>query len=114
MQLPTTLKPTYDGSNKKTTTNTREVKFGSNYTQRTADGINNVSETWELEWIGSVTDISELDNFFIARGGWDSFTWTPYEQTEELVFTCTEWTRTYSSDRVNILSAKLVQQFDLI
>ena len=116
LALPTTLEPTIAGSNKKTSTNIREITFGNNYTQRTASGMNSVRQTWVLKWFGSIADITELDNFFIERGGWEAFTWVPKRQTTTLKFTCREWSRSFESDSndgVDTLTATLVQQFDL-
>ena len=114
MNLPTTIQPTYAGSDKKVTTNVREIKFGSNYTQRTADGINNVKQSWQLEWVGTVAQIDELDNFLAARGGWDSFDWTPPNQSTSLKWTCDQWVRSHYADGVHSLTATFEQQFDLI
>ena len=111
--LPTTIKPTITGSSKSVSTNVREIKLGSNYTQRTADGINNVKQRWGLEFLGTIAEIDELDDFFNARGGWDDFGWTPPRQSTVLRWTCKTWDRDGVSATHDTLRATIEQQFDL-
>ena len=116
MQLPDTIQPTLDGTGVTKEANVREVKFGGNYTQRTGCGINCVRQTWNLTWQGTEAQVTELDDFFEARAGWDSFTWTPPRHSSALKFTCKAWGRSYQSDvnnKVDTLTAAFEQQFDL-
>lgn len=111
--LPTTLKTTYQGSNKTTKTRVRRTQFGDNYSQRSADGINTVTQEWNLEWVGSITDINELETFLSARGGVESFSWTPERESSSRKFTCPEWSRSYKSNELDVLTAVLIEESDL-
>jgi phage-related protein len=63
-----------------TGTGTLKVKksqFGDGYQQVAADGINNQSESWPLTFRGSEAAIRPIKDFLVARGGAQSFYWTP-------------------------------------
>lgn len=112
--LPTTIKPTYAGTSKAYEAKVLVNDFGDSYRQRTADGINNVIQTMEVEWYGTETQIDELITHFEERGGYQSFTIndTWVEDTSDK-WTCTEWTKTHLSNNVCTLTATLRQEFDL-
>lgn len=110
--LPTTIEPTYAGTSKSTKTRVRRMQFGDGYSQRAADGINTVTQEWSVEWVGTTTQIDELEDFLYARGGVEDFDWTPKRESSARKFTCPEWGRTYINN-TDSLTAKFVEEFDL-
>ena len=56
---------------------TRKAQFGDGYTQTAADGINNKSQTWPLQFRGTSAKIAAIRDFLDARQGYQSFFWTP-------------------------------------
>jgi len=55
----------------------KSAQFGDGYKQTAADGINNHSENWPLTFRGNGAFIKPIKDFLIARGGNQSFYWTP-------------------------------------
>jgi phage-related protein len=53
------------------------AQFGDGYQQTAADGINNKSQSWPLSFTASAATITAIRTFLDARGGWQSFFWTP-------------------------------------
>jgi phage-related protein len=74
----------------------RLAKFGDGYEQRVQDGINNDPQKWTMAFSKrSGTDIDGVDDFFKARGGYESFFWTPRGEATPRKFVCRKWTRKY-------------------
>lgn len=111
--LPTTINPTHAGTNKKIVARTLETGFGDGYRQRVGDGINNVYKEYDVEWEGSLTDIDELNDHFVERAGYQSFTWTPPKEAVSLKWTCADWNIIYLSETVAVMTATLRQEFDV-
>lgn len=55
----------------------RKIQFGDGYTQVSGDGINNVSQSWNLSFLGDNTYILEIIQFLSTHQGVKSFQWTP-------------------------------------
>lgn len=52
--------------------------FGDGYEQRTGDGINNNLAKWSLRFdVRAVTEATGIRDFLRAKGGVNSFDWTP-------------------------------------
>jgi phage-related protein len=80
--MPTTIKPTYTGVSKNISTRVLRTDFGDGYQQRSGNGINNIGRIYDLEYVGSNTDIDELVDHFVERAGYQDFTYTfPNEAT---------------------------------
>ena len=111
--LPTTVDPIRAT---KPVTNTRilQAPFGDGYTQRAGDGINTIIQRWTVEWnCLDSTSSDELIDFFEARGGYESFLWTPPGDSREKKFVCKQWTETHPGNSKKGLTASLEQVFDL-
>lgn len=54
-----------------------KARFGDGYQQTAADGINNKSQTWPIQFRGKAAKIAAIRDFLDARGGGQSFYWTP-------------------------------------
>lgn len=57
------------------------VSYGDGYVQRTADGINNLPEKWQLTWKNRpAVEANKIVLFFERRGGVEPFNWYPVGQ----------------------------------
>lgn len=54
-----------------------QAQFGDGYRQTAADGINNFTDQWELEFVGKAAYILPIKQFLDEHGGWRSFLWVP-------------------------------------
>ena len=54
-----------------------EAVFGDGYSQQAAEGINNVTEAWQVSIRGMAEKISAVDTFLRRHGGFKRFLWTP-------------------------------------
>jgi len=69
----------------------REVKFGDGYSQRMADGINPLNQSWSLTFANRpYTDIFNMESFLETKGGVQSFTWQAPGESEVKVI-CRNW-----------------------
>ena len=88
------------------------AELGDGYKQRAGDGINTMREIWSLSWTNRIyTEIDTLENYFIARGGAESFEWTAPRSTAKL-YVCKSWSRTYSNYENDDLTAEFEQVFE--
>lgn len=53
------------------------VQFGDGYSQAISEGINNIVQTWPLNFKGREEKIQEIINFLHKHQGFRSFLWTP-------------------------------------
>ena len=111
--LPTTIQPTYIGTYKNFEARVLVTDFGDGYRQRVGDGINTIRRNYDIEWIGSNTDIDELETHFEERAGYQSFTWTPPEESTERKWTCMTWSREHMADGISRITASFRQEYDL-
>lgn len=66
------------GAEKSVESNVEETEFGDGYSQRQAKGINANRQVWKLTFNNrSTADADAIDAFLTARGGYESFDWTP-------------------------------------
>lgn len=98
---------------KKTDAHILEAKLGDGYSQRAADGINAIRDEWGLEWVVNNTDADTLTDFFEARGGHESFDWTPSGESVSKKWTCKSWSKNPIGIDTWSISATLKQEFDL-
>lgn len=74
----------------------RAAKFGDGYEQRVPEGINNNLQKWSMAFTKrSGTDVDAVYDFLEARGGWESFDWTPRGEATARRFVCRKWNRTF-------------------
>jgi len=70
----------------------RRAEFGDGYTQTSADGLNHIRQTVELTWDAlSLIQKNQLEAFFVARGGYQSFYYTPFGFAAPVKWTCGDW-----------------------
>lgn len=54
----------------------RQVQYGGGYSQALGDGLNNLSETWQVSRTGDLALIGPIRDFLKRHGGYRSFLWT--------------------------------------
>lgn len=54
---------------------TYQAQFGDGYKQIAGNGLNSVSETWNLDWAGGISDVKILRDFLHSHVT-SSFFWT--------------------------------------
>jgi len=92
--FPTTVNPSY-GASKASAPRVRIAQFGSGYSQRTTMGINQNLKVWSFQWTNiSETNADEIETFLDARGGTESFDYTPTGESSSSKFICTQWNKT--------------------
>lgn len=100
------------GHKKSVSPRVRVAKFGDGYEQRVRDGINTMSQAWDLTFTGSAVEINAIEAFLVARGGANFFLWTtPEQQTGKYV--CRSWDKSRERGVKVSLSCKFEQVFDL-
>lgn len=91
--------------------NMRSFQYGDGYSQEVADGINNVSSTFSLNFTNRTqVTIQAIDDFLIAQAG-APFTWvTPRGATIRVK--CKQWTPNYQITTSCSLTATFNQTFE--
>ena len=83
------------GASKKSAPNVRIAQFGSGYSQRTTFGLNQDPKVWSLQWTNlEASDANSIEDFLEARGGVESFDWSPPDETDTYKWICKEWNKT--------------------
>ena len=82
------INPSY-GLRKSSSPNVRQVQFGDGYSMRTVFGINQDLKSYSPTWRNiSETDADTISAFLEARGGSESFEWTPPGESSSSKFIC--------------------------
>jgi phage-related protein len=99
--------------------------FGDGYTQRAADGINNLRLKLELGWeYLTPANADVIINFLEARGGWQAFRWAApdapwsenagvWTQPSVKTWICDDWSRKRVRFGQDSVSAVFTRVFDL-
>lgn len=103
------------GATNQTEARILKATFGDGYAQRSADGINTVVEKYDLTWENISREEAEvIIAFFKARGGYESFEWTPPGYTVASKWTCEQWGRQHINPVLDTVTATFNQSFDLV
>ncbi len=87
------ITPSY-GIRKSSSPNVRQVQFGDGYSMRTVFGINQDLKMYSPSWKNiSETDADTISTFLEARGGQESFDWTPPGEGSSSKFICQKWSK---------------------
>lgn len=72
-----------------------ESRFGDGYSQRAPDGLNPIAQEWGLQFreCGDL-EADQMIAFLRARGGVESFDWTPLWAATPIKVICPRWSRT--------------------
>ncbi len=101
------------GATRTVETRVNAIRFGDGYEQRVGDGINNIVESWSLNFsLRSRAVINLIDNFLLAQKGVKNFNWlTPQGVTKK--FVCKKWQPIYNHDGDCSLSCVFEQDFGI-
>tara|TARA_B100000902_G_scaffold100899_1_gene103312 strand:+ start:547 stop:888 length:342 start_codon:yes stop_codon:yes gene_type:complete len=87
------ITPSY-GIRKSSSPNVLEVQFGDGYSMRTVFGLNQNLKSYSPKWNNlSETDADTISDFLDARGGSESFDWTPPGESSSSKFICQKWSK---------------------
>lgn len=110
--FPTSPSPAFDTA-PTTRTKTLTAQFGDGYSQRAADGINNVLTDWDVVWkVITAAERATLVEFLEARAGFEAFYWTSPLGVQKK-YICSEWSFPQVEYNVFNGSAKFKQVLDL-
>lgn len=87
--------PSYAGTGKETKLKLRKAQFGDGYAQRSARGINNIGQIWQvaLNNRGQV-EKDAIEAYLKAASTGVSFSWTPPGEATSVKVICEEWSVT--------------------
>jgi phage-related protein len=88
------------------------VQFGDGYSQRLTFGLNQNPKSWSLTWEVSETNADTIEDFLDARGGTESFDWTPPDTATSYKWICEQWTKTIPYLNRATISATFMQVFE--
>lgn len=101
------------GASKKLQPKIKAASFGDGYEQRAINGLNTNPQTWTLSFSNRTdTEAEAIDAFLTARGGVQSFDWTPYNEVAGK-YVCKEWSKTLDGFNRNTIQATFQQVFEL-
>lgn len=89
----------------------RKAQFGDGYEQRIRFGLNSDLKTWQLTFKArDNTETTAIRNFLQARGGYESFAWTPpLWGAAAGQYVCEEWQITADAYNLNTVTATFRQ-----
>ena len=105
------IAPTY-GAQKTSQPAVRKVQFGDGYSQRLTFGLNQNPKSWSLTWEVSEANADTIEDFLDARGGAESFDWTPPDTATSYKWICEQWTKTIPYLNRASITATFVQVFE--
>lgn len=92
----------------------QETRFGDGYVQAVPDGINTMQEQWDLVF-DQVDDAiaTQIDDFLRARGGWETFDWTPIWAVgnSPIKVVCKQWRRQKFDIGVSTITATFERRY---
>lgn len=106
-----TWTPSFEAT-ESSTPRVRETQFGDGYEHRIRWGLNTNPKEWTLVFSNrSDTERDEIIAFLDARGGAESFTWTPPGASAGQ-FVCKKYQKTLSNCNNNQIQATFRQVFE--
>jgi phage-related protein len=92
----------------------QRLDFGDGYSQRIGQGLNPISEGWDI----ILKDITAAEKdtvvvFFKDKNGTEAFYWTPIGESTPRQYTCPEWLPVPQEGQLWTVTAKFVEEFDL-
>ena len=106
------INPTY-GAQKTSQPKVRQVQLGDGYVQRLTFGLNQDPKVWNLTFEVSETDADTIETFLEARGGSESFNWSPPDETDSYKWICLNWSKTIPYLNRATIQATFQEVFDL-
>lgn len=87
-------------------------QFRNGYSQRLSVGINNISTSWPVTFMGKTDYIVPIRDFFVRHKGVTHFLWTPPLHEQGAFVTDGGWSLQPLGAGVYILSTKFQQVFN--
>lgn len=87
-----------------------KAQFGDGYSQEVADGINNKSESWPLQFVGTKSQMQPIVDFLDAHAGAVGFFWTPPLGAQGL-YKVASYQKAPQGGGIYLLSATFEQKF---
>ena len=101
------------GASKQAQPKVRVAEFGSGYSQRSVLGINQDKKIWQLAWRNrTATDTNTIEDFLEARGGHESFDWSPPDETDTYKWICKSWVKTMPYSNLFDIEATFEEVFE--
>ena len=106
------ITPSY-GAAKSSEPKVNAVQFGSGYEQRVVFGINQNPKVWDLSW-NNITEANAdtIEAFLDARGGQESFDWTPPAESTSYKWVCQQWNKQINYTGRATITATFRQVFE--
>ena len=106
------ITPSY-GATKSSEPKVNAVQFGSGYEQRVVFGINQNPKVWDLSW-NNITEANAdtIEAFLDARGGQESFDWTPPAESNSYKWVCQQWNKQINYTGRATITATFRQVFE--
>lgn len=94
---------------------TLSAQFGDGYSQRAADGLNSIVDSWQIVYSTvTATEANTIRSFCDSVGNWDSFTWTaPGEASSKKWRIKSDVQESSVSGNLFSISFEIEQVFDL-
>jgi phage-related protein len=106
------ITPSY-GAQKTSQPRVRTVQFGDGYSQRLRYGLNTNPKSWDLTWQNiTESDADTIEAFLDARGGAESFDWTPPGGESNAKWICQQWNKTIPYVNRATITATFAQVFE--
>lgn len=100
------------GASKSSAPKARTAKFGDGYEQRVQFGLNQNPKEWTLEWNVTEEVSDEIEAFLDARGGTESFDWTPPDTNTSYKWVCSDWTKSIDFPGMAVIRTTFRQVFE--
>jgi|TARA_Y100000052_G_scaffold8409_1_gene8293 phage-related protein len=105
------ITPTY-GTRKTNSPIVKTTQFGDGYQQRVQFGLNQNPKVFNLTFNVSETDADTIETFLDARGGTESFDFTPPGETSSSKFICKSWTKSMPYNKRATINATFEEVFE--
>ena len=105
------ITPTY-GTRKTNSPIVKTTQFGDGYQQRVQFGLNQNPKVFSLTFNVSETDADTIETFLDARGGTESFDFTPPGETSSSKFICRSWTKSMPYNNRATINATFEEVFE--
>tara|TARA_R100000988_G_C3971270_1_gene151600 strand:+ start:212 stop:550 length:339 start_codon:yes stop_codon:yes gene_type:complete len=100
------------GTRKSSQPNVRVTQFGDGYQQRTTFGLNQNPKIFNLTFNLSESDSDTVESFLDARGGKESFDFTPTGESSSSKFICRKWTKSIPYNNRATITATFIEVFE--
>ena len=105
------ITPTY-GTRKTNSPIVKTTQFGDGYQQRVQFGLNQNPKVFSLTFNVSETDADTIETLLDARGGTESFDFTPPGETSSSKFICRSWTKSMPYNNRATINATFEEVFE--